>query len=115
MFSSEFSTDFQRLVLPRLAIPLLGGLLLAAAQGGARAVEAPRNVYLISGHEGYGVVECITQKKGCGKIVADSWCESHGHGPAVAYGRADDVTSAIGPASARRPATAEAAVVSCND
>lgn len=110
-----FSTDFQRVVLPRLAIPLLGGLLLAAAQGGARAAEAAKNVYLISGHEGYGVVECLTQRKDCGKIVADSWCESHGHGPAVAYGGAEDVTSAIGSASSRRPLTAEAAVVSCGD
>ena len=28
-------------------------------------------------------------------MVADAWCEAHGHGVAVAFGRADDVTGAV--------------------
>lgn len=110
-----FSTGFQRLILARIAVPLLGGLLLAAAHGGGARAEEARKIYLLTGSDGYGVVECLTQKKNCGKIIADSWCEAHGHGPALAYGRADDVTSAIGPAQARAKIGAEAAVVSCGD
>ena len=31
-----------------------------------------------------------------GKTVADAWCEAHGHGPALAYGLASDLTASIG-------------------
>lgn len=113
-----FLTEFQRFILPRIAAPLLGGLLLAAAsQSGAHAAagDASRGVYVIADHEGYGVVECLTQKKDCGKIVADSWCEAHGHGPALAFGRADDLTASIGPAASRSAADAGAAVVACGE
>ncbi len=112
-----FFVESERFSLPRIVAPLIGGLLLAAAyQSGARAapVDAPRGIYVISDHEGYGIVECMTQKRGCGKIVADSWCEAHGHGPALAFGQADDVTSSIGPAS-RAKTSAGAAVVTCSD
>jgi hypothetical protein len=105
-------------ILPRIAAPLLGGLLLAAAfQNGARAealAPSATNVYVISGAEGYGVVECLTEKKDCGKIVADSWCEAHGHGLAKAFGRADDMTASIGPTPARL-AEASSAIVACGE
>lgn len=109
------STEFQRFILPRLAAPLIAGLMLAAVQGGARAASSPRDVYVVSGQEGYAVVECLTEKKNCGKIVADAWCESHGHGPALAYGRADDVTSAIGATSTKVALDADSAVVTCGE
>jgi hypothetical protein len=68
---------------------------------------------VISDSEGYGVVECITQNRECGRIVADSWCEAHGHGMAKAFGRADDITASIG-SSAPRPEQG-AAIVACNE
>jgi hypothetical protein len=52
------------------------------------------------------------QKRECGKIVADSWCEAHGHGPAVGFGAADDVTGAI---SASSTASRAAAMVTCSE
>lgn len=109
------SIEFQRFILPRIAVPLLAGLVLAASHGQARAAADAHGVYVIPGHDGYALVECITQKKGCGKIVADSWCESHGHGPAQAYGRADDITGSVGAAAASVKLDADAAVVTCGE
>ncbi|MCC3244272.1 hypothetical protein LG047_02860 [Methylocystis sp. WRRC1] len=107
-------SKFEGSVWPRLLAPLLAGLLVSAAyQSGAQAETAA--TYVISDQDGYGVLECLTQQSECGKIVADAWCESHGHGPARAYGRAEDVTAAIHSDTARTPAQAGAAVVSCTD
>ena len=107
-------TKFEQSPWLRLLAPLLAGLLVAAAyQGASRAAPAPGNaVYLISDSEGYGLVDCIVQKRECGKIVADGWCEAHGHGPAVGFGVAEDVTGAI---SASSSASKPAAMVSCSE
>jgi hypothetical protein len=102
-------------VLPRIIAPLLAALMAAAAfQGRAEAASAPQ-IYVISDNEGYGVVECLTQKRDCGKIVADSWCEAHGHGMAVAFGRADDITASIPNASADPKPVSGAAIIRCAD
>jgi hypothetical protein len=107
-------TKFEQSPWLRLLAPLLAGLLIAAAhQGSSHAAPANRNaVYVIADNEGYGLVDCITQKRECGKIVADGWCEAHGHGPAIAFGAAEDVTGAIS-VSSQAPKTA--AMVSCSD
>jgi hypothetical protein len=91
------SYEFEHFVLPRFLEPLLAGLLLAAAfHASAQAAPepVPMRSYVISVHDGYGVLECLTQSKDCGKFVADSWCETHGHRRALAYGRAEDITGA---------------------
>lgn len=107
--------ESDRFVASRVVAPLIGGLLLAAAyHSGAHATPEANGVYIISDHDGYGVVECLTQKRSCGKIVADSWCEAHGHGPALSFGRADDITGSIGPAR-REPISADVAIVACRD
>lgn len=112
-----FHVESERLIVSRIVAPLIGGLLLAAAcQTGARAApgESSRGIYVIPGHEGYGIVECLTQKRECGKVVADSWCEAHGHGPALSFGRADDITGSTGRARSE-PISADAAIVACRD
>jgi len=105
-------SKYEGSVWPRLIAPLLAGLLVSAAYHSGAQAETP-SIHVISDQEGYGVLECLTQKSDCGKIVADAWCESHGHGPARAYGPAEDVTAAIPASDSRRPAAAGAAVVSC--
>jgi hypothetical protein len=109
--------DFERSVLPRVIAPLLGGLLLAAAYHNS-TLAAPRpsplRSYIISDHDGYGVLECLTQNQDCGKIVADAWCESHGHGAALAFGRAEDITGATS-ISTRRQSEPAAATVTCGE
>lgn len=99
----------------RILAPLLAGLVLAAAaHQSSRAAPADQNVYTIV-DDGYGLGDCVAQRKECGKAVADAWCESHGHGAALAYGSASEVTGAIKTA-ARTPAAREAdAMVRCSD
>jgi hypothetical protein len=91
--------EFEHDVLPRVLIPLLGGLfVLSAIHSGVRAAPAPASApksIIVSAADGYGVNECIKTGDECARIVADAWCEAHGHGAAKAFGRADDVTGAI--------------------
>ncbi len=104
----------KHVISPRLRVLariLLG--LVAATLSGAGAGAAPVETYVVTDQDGYGVGECLAQKSECGKIVADAWCESHGHGAARAYGPAEDVTAAI-PAKATLPAVpAGATLISC--
>ena len=87
--------EFEHQVLPRLIAPFVAGLLLLGAAGRSTVQAADRNTFVINDSEGYGITECLTNGTSCGRVVADAWCESHGKGPAVAFGRADDITGAI--------------------
>lgn len=107
-------SHYEKSVLPRIVAPLLAGLLVAAAYH-SNAQAAQIATYVVSDEDGYGVLDCLTQKSECGKIVADSWCEAHGHGPAQAFGRAEDVTASIEANAPRQPAKPGAAVVSCTE
>ena len=101
----------------RILAPLLAGLVLAsAAQQSSRAAPAEDNVYTIA-DDGYGLGDCVAQRKECGKAVADAWCESHGHGAALAYGSASEVTGAIAANTKERGAGAKDtdAMVRCSD
>ncbi|MBB4200782.1 hypothetical protein CCR94_02050 [Rhodoblastus sphagnicola] len=89
--------EFEHDVLPRILIPLLGGLFVVCAlHSTARATPTDRaDSFIVSAADGYGVNECIKDRADCAKIVADAWCEAHGHSGAKSFGRADDVTGAI--------------------
>jgi hypothetical protein len=87
--------EFEHKVLPRILLPLMGGLLLLAAFGRTNVQADERHTFVISDSEGYGITECLTSGSSCGRVVADAWCEAHGLGAALAFGPADDVTGAI--------------------
>lgn len=89
--------QFEHEILPRILLPLLGGLfVLAAVQGAARAESSqPAGGYIVSVADGYGVNDCIRSGEDCAKIVADAWCGAHGHGDARAYGPASDITASV--------------------
>ncbi|HMN71720.1 MAG TPA: hypothetical protein PKA55_07610 [Rhodoblastus sp.] len=87
--------EFEHRVLPRIVLPLMAGLALAAIAGRNQAQAAGRNSFVINDNEGYGITECLTNGTACGRVVADAWCEAHGYGQSVSFGRADDVTGAI--------------------
>ena len=71
---------------------LIAGALLTSCSGlPARAAEN----YVIPSSDGYGIGECMHAGSDCGRVVADSWCESHGHAHVLAYGTVEDVTGAI--------------------
>lgn len=106
------SSKYEKSFWPRIAAPLVAGLLVSAAYH-TNVQAAPVATYVVSDQDGYGVMECLTTKSDCGKIVADAWCESHGHGPAKAYGRAEDITASIATDAPRQPIKPDAAIVSC--
>ncbi|MGO9389030.1 hypothetical protein [Rhodoblastus sp.] len=95
--------EFEREFFPHILLPLLGGLfVLAALQTAAHSEPSPisgANSFVVSAADGYGVNECIANGADCAKIVADAWCESHGHGAAKAFGPASDATASIDRAS----------------
>ena len=94
--------EFEHRVLPRILPPLMAGLVFLAALGHNNAqAAADKKSFVISDAEGYGIMECLTNGSSCGRVVADAWCEAHGLGPSLAFGRADDITGAIA-TSARR-------------
>ncbi len=73
-------------------------LLFAFASSGVQAGQDPAaqgHIFIIAAADGYGVEDCLAEGGECGRVVADAWCEAHGHGPAIAFGLADDVTDAI--------------------
>jgi hypothetical protein len=112
---SLIHTKLEKVLWPTIVAPLLAGLLATAAlHSKAQAKSDAKAVYVISDREGYGIVECLTQNRGCGKIVADSWCEAHGHGAATAFGRADDITASITPVGRSRE-TSSPAIISCGE
>lgn len=97
----------------RLLAPILGGSL-AAVIPVAAAQSAAVSTYVVSDQEGYGVVDCLAQKSECGRIVADAWCESHGHRAARAYGPSEDVTAAVPASETRQPLPVGATIISCD-
>ena len=49
------------------------------------------------GSDGYGIAECLTGERECGKIVANAWCEAKGYTKAASYGAISpaDVTGSV--------------------
>jgi hypothetical protein len=75
-------------------VPFLLSLPLAVSQI-CHSEAAPGTAFIVSATEGYGVEDCLGEGGECGHIVADAWCEAHGHGAAISFGRAEDITGAI--------------------
>jgi hypothetical protein len=103
-----------------VAATLVGGELVATgiAQDKTTAARdaAPRQRhFVILDQEGYGTGECLEKPGGCGKIIADSFCESKGFKVSEGHRRADpdDVTGSI--SSEKQPSRREtrAFVISC--
>jgi hypothetical protein len=70
------------------ARPLLCGLILSIVQtNGTRASEA--STFSIAAAGGYGIEDCLGEGGECGKVVADAWCEAHGRGAALSFGRTE--------------------------
>ncbi len=75
-------------------IPFVLMFPLGAAQSGQGETDQG-HIFIIAAADGYGVEDCLAERGECGRVVADAWCEAHGHGPAIAFGLAADVTDAI--------------------
>ncbi|HZY13089.1 MAG TPA: hypothetical protein VFE89_10100 [Beijerinckiaceae bacterium] len=86
---------------------------LAAGLSRVPVKAEPPATFVIPANDGYGLGECLTGGKPCGRIVADAWCEAHGRGPARAFGRAEDIIASIASISAKEQATPGSFIVSC--
>jgi len=93
------------------ALPFLIGLTMWDAAGASRAGES--HSFIVAGNDGYGIEDCLGETGECGRVVADAWCDAHGHGAALAFGRADDVTGVV--RAAARSAPSDPYVVTCGD
>jgi len=92
---------------------IAGLLIYGACQTSAWADAGAQTAYVISDQDGYGLLECLIQKSECGRIVANSWCEAHGHGASTSFGPAEDITASIDAKAARPHKKPSAAIVSC--
>lgn len=101
--------------LSRLAAVLLSAVV-SSSFAHAQSRPADGKLFFIPASSGYGISECFAPGATCGKVVADAWCEAHGRGPSLAYGRADDITASIPVAERqRRPIETGSLVVNCSE
>lgn len=80
----------------------------------SRGLADEGHIFIIAAADGYGVEDCLSEGGECGRVVADAWCEAHGHGAAIAFGPDDDVTGAI-PASVAGNKSQHPYFVRCGD
>ena len=95
--------------------PTLAGLMLLAAAPLAHAADSLD--FVVPPSEGYGIAECMKPGEECGQVIADAWCESHGHAHATAFGLADDVTGSLkaAPAAATPVPTPGSILIHCGE
>jgi hypothetical protein len=105
------SSGMRLYVLRQAVLPFF--FVVALGAGHSRAAEEG-HTFIIAGAEGYGVEDCLAEGGECGRVVADAWCEAHGHGAAISFGVADDVTGAI-PASVAADKPRSPYVIRCGD
>ena len=89
---------------------ILGVILSTAALSTAQGGET--HALVIAANDGYGVQDCLAEAGECGQIVADAWCEAHGHGAAVSFGPASRFAGVV---ATKIAATEEDYVVNCAD
>ncbi|MGL4494568.1 MAG: hypothetical protein ACRCUX_02065 [Beijerinckiaceae bacterium] len=97
----------------------LSFLPLATAQTPEKG-DAANRTFLIPDNDGYGVGECLAAGpvSGCGRIVADAWCESKGFAKAVTFGKGDptEVTGSVPEQkTAQGPATPGVVMITCGE
>lgn len=93
------------IVLPLLVLTLG----LTSASGPARAEGS--HEYEVAANDGYGLEDCLAPGSQCGQVVADAWCEAHGHGHALAFGQRSALEGRATPISAKD----EPYVIKCGD
>jgi hypothetical protein len=86
--------------------------VLGSAIPPTSATAGETHAFVIAANDGYGVEDCLAGSSECGQVVADAWCEAHGHGSAISFG----LQSAFsGGAATKVSATSEPYVINCRD
>lgn len=89
----------------------LAALALAGFACPALAEGSGSHDYEIAANDGYGLEDCLSTGGECGRVVADAWCEAHGHGHALSFGPRDAAEDDI----KRVTASEETYLVRCGD
>ena len=123
--NSDFTanSDVWSRIPGHILMPLLCGMaLLVFSFSPSHAAEQANDTLPLGPHEfviqasdGYGTSECLSQQSNCGKVIADAWCESHGHVHALGYSKAEDVTGVIKLNAPSLKIPRDAIIVSCGN
>lgn len=81
----------------------------------ASFAQSKPKMLTIPANSGYGIEECFAPGIACGKVVADAYCEAHGYGASLAFGRSEDITASIVAASTAPASEKGALVVACSE
>ena len=71
--------------LSAIVFPLLLAALVGLGPAASARAEGAHE-YIIAANDGYGLEDCLAVGSECGRVVADAWCEAHGHGHALNFG-----------------------------
>jgi hypothetical protein len=87
-------------IFATLALCGAGALFLASpieVSAAPRSSGLGEGVYLVPANDGYGIADCIAEKRACGRNVAETWCQAHGYRTALNFGVADrtDFTGSV--------------------
>lgn len=107
------TTDSRFRTLPSVLLALAGFALAGSLTTAVRAQE-PAN-YTIADNDGYGLGECMHSGNACGRVMADSWCQAHGHSHALSFGSGDDVTGSVAVSEASTKPNPGDVVIRCGD
>lgn len=66
---------------------------MMAIASACAAYARETDTFMISAASGYGVEDCLEEGGECGRVVADAWCEAHGRGAALKFGRSDGASN----------------------
>ena len=96
-------------------LPLVAGLSFVVAGACCRA--GPPKTTSSQPATAMGSASACTQAATCGRVMADSWCEAHGHAHVLAFGTVEDVTGTM--QASTKPDSIKAAagdvVIRCGD
>lgn len=74
-----------KICLSVIVLPLLGAAMAGLGPTSAARADSAHE-YVVAANDGYGLEDCLAVGSECGHVVADAWCEAHGHGHALAFG-----------------------------
>ena len=96
------------------ALIAAGAVSYSVVPAAAPRAKGEQSVFLLPPSDGYGIAECLTGQRECGKIVANAWCESKGFAKAASYGAvsATEITGSIAGRNSQ-PSTEPPLMISC--
>lgn len=75
---------------------LAGVAVLVSGQAGTARPASTEHEFVIPGGDGYGTSDCLASPgNGCGRLIADAWCEANGFARSDSYRalRSDETTA----------------------